>query len=171
MKTMFSKWALAILFSAALIRPSGLHAQGYGSSQSVSPSSVMGVSRQDAQRNTLRAVFAQVDWFRNATRTAPNFPFGGCQMLQDQFELLRAQYNNQLKSTLTARQLTLGANDLAELDAGLDVIEEALVSLQSGADRFVFSKMCRVLNEAMREWGKEMDRVSRRLKIGSGLIQ
>ena len=83
-----------------------------------------------AQRNALNLLLNQVSWFQNATRTASSYTGGGYGMLVQQFQAVRAQYSG-LKSTLNPQQLASGANQLAELDAGLDIIQEAFTDYQT----------------------------------------
>src|SRR5712671_3464830 len=73
----------------------------------------------NSQRNTLNALRAQVNWFRNATHRAPNFITGNYEMVWQQFQQMRSAYN-EFKATLTPNQLTAAANELAQLEAGLD---------------------------------------------------
>src|SRR5215471_13399896 len=84
----------------------------------------------DMQRNALNAVRAQVSWFQNTTRTAPNYGENGYGNVLQQFDGLRAAYSA-LKQTLTPQQSTAGANAFAELDAGLNILEEAFTNYQN----------------------------------------
>jgi hypothetical protein len=123
-----------------------------------------------AQRNAMNLVLNQLNWFQNATRTASAYSGGGYGLLVQQFQAVRDQYAG-FKSTLNPQQLTSGANQVAELDAGLDIIQEAFADYQaavangqSGAS--AFSNMCRVLNEAMGVWGQEFKKDCRQLRVG-----
>jgi hypothetical protein len=123
-----------------------------------------------AQRNALNLVINQVNWFQNATRTASSYTGGGYGVLVQQFQSVREQYAG-LKSTLTPQQLTSGANQLAELDAGLDIIQEAFADYQTQvgngqSNASAFSNMCRVLNEAMGVWAQELKKDCRQLRVG-----
>src|SRR6516162_6331115 len=84
----------------------------------------------DAQRNALNALRAQLNYFQNATRSAPNYGVQGYDSVLDQFQGFREAYNG-FKQTLTPQQLARGANALAELDAGLDIIAEAFTNFQN----------------------------------------
>src|SRR5215469_7235121 len=77
----------------------------------------------DTQRNALNAVRAQINWFQNTTRTAPNYGENGYGNVLQQFQGIRGAYS-ELKATLTPQQAAAGANAFAELDAGLDILEE-----------------------------------------------
>lgn len=123
-----------------------------------------------AQRNALNLVLNQVNWFQNSTRTASSYTGGGYGMLMQQFQGVRDQYAG-FKSTLTPQQLTYGANQLAELDAGLDIIQEAFADYQTQvgngqSNASAFSNMCRVLNEAMGVWAQELKKDGRQLRVG-----
>jgi hypothetical protein len=123
-----------------------------------------------AQRNALNLVLNQVTWLQNATRTAPAYSGGGYGILVQQFQAVRDQYSG-LKSTLTPQQLTSGANQLAELDAGLEIIQEAFTDYQTAvangqSSRTALANMCRVLNEAIRVWTRELKQTCRQLRVG-----
>jgi len=123
-----------------------------------------------AQRNAMNLVISQVGWLQSATRTASSYTGGGFGLLVQQFQAVRAQYTG-LKSTLTPQLLTTGASQAAELDAGLDIIQEAFTDYQaavangqSGAS--AFRNLCRVLNEAIGLWVQEFKQDCRKLRIG-----
>lgn len=80
-----------------------------------------------------------------------------------------------LTQTLTPRQSAYGANDLAELNTGLDILEEAFTDYQEdvAAGRpagSALAKMCQALREGSSLWLQEMNKTSFRLKIGSGVM-
>lgn len=117
------------------------------------------------QRDALNLVLNQVNWFQNATRTSS--AINGCALLVQQFQGVRDQYGV-LKSTLNPQQLASSANQLAELDSGLDIIQEAFTNYQTAvangqSNYTAFSNMCHVLNEAMGVWTKELKSVCRQL--------
>ena len=123
-----------------------------------------------AQRNALNAVVSQVSWFQNATRTASSYGGGGYGLLVQQFQGVRDQYAG-FKSTLTPQQLTSGANRLAELDAGLDIIQEAFADYQTAvangqSGTSAFSNMAQVLREAMGVWAQEFKKDCNQLRVG-----
>jgi hypothetical protein len=123
-----------------------------------------------AQRNSLNLVVNQVNWFQNATRTASSYSGNGYGLLVQQFQAVRDQYSG-LKSTLTPQQLNAGANQLAELDAGLNIIQEAFNDYQTAvgngqSSTTAFANMTRVLNEAMGVWAQELKRDCRDLRVG-----
>ncbi len=122
-----------------------------------------------AQRNALNALRAQVNWFRNATRTAPSYATGNYGMVLHQFQLMREAYNA-FKATLTPNQLTAGANELAELEAGLDILQEAFDDYQQDvavgrSPNAAFKSMCQVLNGAASVWLKELNKTAKRLRL------
>src|ERR1039458_7897028 len=123
-----------------------------------------------AQRNALNLVFNQVNWFQNATRTASSYAGGGYGLLLQQFQAVRDQYNG-LKSTLTPQQLASGANQLAELDAGLEIIQEVFTDYQTAvangqSSSTASANMGKVLNKAIGVWAQELKRDCRQLRIG-----
>jgi len=127
----------------------------------------------DAQRSALNSVRTQVNWLKNATRTASNFAGAqGYGNVRQQFDGLRGAYNG-LKQTLNPHQLSYGANDLAELDAGLDIIQEAFVNFEQdvAAGRPVdpaLRDMCQVLRQGSAVWLQELNKKVSRLRIGWG---
>jgi len=123
-----------------------------------------------AQRNAMNLVINQVNWFQNATRTASSVAGGGYGVLVQQFQAVRDQYAG-FKSTLTPQQLTSGANQVAELDAGLDIIQEAFGDYQAAvangqSSASAFRNLCQVLNEAIGVWVQEFKQDCRQLRVG-----
>ena len=123
-----------------------------------------------AQRSSLNLVLNQVNWFQNATRTASANNGGGYGMLVQQFQAVRDQYSG-LKRTLSPQQLASGANQLAELDAGLDILQEAFTDYQTAvangqSSSTALANMCQVLNEASRVWAQELKQDCRQLRVG-----
>jgi hypothetical protein len=121
------------------------------------------------QRNALNSVRSQVGWFRNATQNAPRFATGGYGMALHEFQLVRNAYWA-FKTTLTPGQLAAAANELAELDAGLEIIEEAFghYQLDVAAGRpadAALKSMCLALDQAAGVWLQELDRVTTILRI------
>jgi len=106
----------------------------------------------DAQRSALQNVRAQVNFFRNTLRTAPGYVNEGYAMVWQGFQAIRGAYGS-FKSTLTPNQLNAGANDLADLDAGLDIIQEAFGNFQEDVNSgqssaSSFRNLCQVLSSA-----------------------
>ncbi len=124
-----------------------------------------------AQRNAMNAVRNQVDWLQNATRTAANFgPQGGSQNLWQQFQSLRGAYA-EFKQTLSPQQLNQGANSLAEIDAGLDIIQQAFSNYEEDLAggrpaTTALRDLCQVLREGSRVWWQELNRCCSRLRVG-----
>ena len=123
-----------------------------------------------AQRNSLNLVLNRVGWLQNATRTASSYAGGGYGLLLQQFQAVRGQYNG-LKSTLTPQQLASGANQLAELDAGLEIIQEVFTDYQTAvangqSSSTASANMGKVLNKAIGVWAQELKRDCRQLRIG-----
>ena len=166
MKFISSKLALplglGLLVSLAVLWASVVYAQA--------PLPFAAPTTPMAQRNSLNLVLNQVSWFQNATRTASAYSGSGYGLLVQQFQAVRAQYNG-LKSTLTPQQLTSGANQLAELDAGLDIIQEAFTDYQTAvangqSSNTASANLRQVLNEAMRVWTQELKQDCRQLRVG-----
>ena len=129
-----------------------------------------------AQRNAMNLVVNQVSWFQNATRTASSYAGGGGYgLLVQQFQAVRDQYAG-FKSTLNPQQLNSGANQVAELDSGLDIIQEAFTDYQTAvangqSGSSAFANMSQVLNEAMGVWVQEFKQDCRQLRVGWWVIQ
>jgi len=67
--------------------------------------------------------------------------------------------------------LSAGANQVAELDSGLDIIQEAFADYQNAvangqSDSSAFANMKQVLNEAMGVWVQEFKKDCRQLRVG-----
>jgi hypothetical protein len=123
-----------------------------------------------AQRNAMNLVINQVSWFQNATRTASSYTGGGYGLLVQQFQAVRDQYSG-FKSTLNPQQLNSGANQVAELDSGLDIIQEAFADYQNAvangqSNSSAFANMSQVLNEAMGVWVQEFKQDCRQMQVG-----
>jgi len=126
----------------------------------------------DAQRNTLAAVRSQVNWLQNATRTAPNNVSGGYGNVWQQFQALRAAYTG-LTQTLNPQQLAQGANDFAELNAGLDIIQEAFTNCQEAVNagqtqNAALRDMCQIIRQATQVWLQEFNNRCAKLRVGWG---
>jgi hypothetical protein len=123
-----------------------------------------------AQRNAMNLVLNQINWFQNATRSASSLYNNGYGLLTQQFQAVRDQYAG-FKSTLNPQQLSSGANRLAELDAGLDIIQEAFTDYQTGVANgqstyTALANMRRVLNKAIGVWAQEFKQDCRQLQVG-----
>jgi hypothetical protein len=122
-----------------------------------------------AQRNALNFLRSQVDWFRTATQNAPRFGTERYGMVWNRFLSVRSAFNA-FQRTLTPVQLRAAANELAELEAGLDIIQEGFVDYQQdvGSGRVAnaaFRSMSQALDQAAGVWLQELDRVARLLQI------
>jgi hypothetical protein len=122
-----------------------------------------------AQRTALNSVRAQVNWLRNATRTASTRSTGSYGQVWQQFQMLRQTYDG-FKATLTPEQLRAAANEIAELDAGLDILQQAFdeynQDIAAGrAEPQAFKTMCQVLNNGAGLWLQELNKVAKRLRI------
>ena|SRR5260221_10047800 len=92
--------------------------------------------------------------------------------IQLQFDGLRAAYGG-LKNTLTPKQLAYGANDLAEMDAGLDILQDAFCNYEQDiADGRplgpALNRMCQAVRQGSDLWLQELKRKAARLRIGRG---
>ena len=124
----------------------------------------------DSQRAAMNAVHAQVNWVQNATRNAPNHGQNGAAMLDQQFGGLRGAFE-EFKRVLTPAQQSAGANDLAELGAGLDIIAEAFSEYQNDIangrpNSTALRNLCQVLARATDVWYQEFKKDCSRLRIG-----
>jgi hypothetical protein len=118
----------------------------------------------------LGEVRSQINWLLNATRTASNFGANGYGNLWGQFQAVRNAYNT-FKQSLNPRQLGEGANSFAELDAGLDIIQEAFTNYQNDvaagrAANLALRDLCQVLREASQMWLQEFNKDCSRLRVG-----
>ena len=153
---------LASLVVLALLSPRLLRAQppwGFAP-----PNSPM------AQRNALNVVQAQVNWLQNACRIASGYATGSYGNVWQQFTMLCAAYNS-FKATLTEQQLAAGANELAELDAGLGILQEAFTDYQQQvaagqSSSSALRRMCQDLDEAAGVWWNELNNDSQQLGVG-----
>jgi hypothetical protein len=123
-----------------------------------------------AQRNALNSVRSQVRWLQTSTRTAPHVGEQGYGTVWRSFQDLRLGFVA-LTQTLTPQQSMYGANNLAELNVGLDIIQEAFRNYEediaggrpSGP---ALEKMCLVLRQSSAVWQQELNKTSSRLRIG-----
>jgi hypothetical protein len=124
----------------------------------------------DTQRAAMNSVRAQVNWLQNATRTAPNYGQNGAAMLDQQFGGLRGSFE-EFKRVLTPAQQNAGANDLAELGAGLDIIAEAFNEYQNDIANgrptsTALRNLSQVLARATDVWYQEFKKDCSRLRVG-----
>ena len=83
---------------------------------------------------------------------------------------MRDQYNG-FKSTLTPQQLASSTNQLAELDAGLDIIQKAFTNYQTAvangqSSNTVSANLRQVLNKAIQVWTHKLKQDRRQLRVG-----
>jgi hypothetical protein len=128
------------------------------------------ITTPTAQRNALATVRSQVDWLQNATRTASSYTTGPAGLLGQRFQAVRGAYAA-FKATLTPQQLDIGANEIAELDAGLNIIEEAFTNYEQDvaagqSASTALRSLCRALNDASAVWLKELETDARHLQVG-----
>ena len=123
-----------------------------------------------AQRNAMNLVVNQANLFQNATGSASSYAGLGYGLLVRQIQALRNQYGA-FVSTLTLEQLASGASQLAELEAGLEMIEgafsDSLTAVANGqSSNTASAHLRRVLNEAIRVWTQEFKQQTRQLQVG-----
>lgn len=124
----------------------------------------------DAQRNALNSVRTQVKFFRKSTRTAQNLATGASGMVWEQFQAVRRAFNS-FKATLKPQQKAEGANELAELDAGLGVMQAAFrenpqVTSDGGSGPIALRSTWRVLDQAAGVWLRQFNKDSARIRGG-----
>ena len=122
------------------------------------------------QRNALNLLLNQVNWFQNAARSASSYPDGGYGLLVHQFQAVRDHYNR-FKSTLTPQQLASSTNQLAELDAGLDIIQKAFTNYQTAvangqSSNTASANLRQALNKAIQVWTHKLKQHRRQLRVG-----
>ena len=91
-------------------------------------------------------------------------------MVWQQFQTLRGTYGG-FAVSLTPRQSAAGANELEQLNAGLDIIQEAFGEFQDDVAaghpaNIAFRRMCEDLDEATGVWLQEFNRCCSRLRVG-----
>jgi hypothetical protein len=121
-----------------------------------------------AQRQAINFVRARVDSLKNATRNAPRYGAGADGLVWREFQELRAQFTA-FTRTLDPQQY--GANEIAELSAGLDILQESFGNYQEdlAAGRspgLAIRDLCEVLRRAADVWLDEFNRDCVRLRIG-----
>ena len=122
-----------------------------------------------AQRGAAGGVRAQVGWVQNACQTAPSYGDGGYGNVWQQFQNLRGAYVG-FKNTLTPQQLSAGANEIAELDAGLDILQESFNNYQEDvaagqSTNSALNSLCQVLSQASGVWLQEFNRDCGRIGV------
>ena len=127
----------------------------------------------DTQRNAINLVQTQVSWLQNGTMTASSYTYSdqGYYKLERNFQGLRDAYSA-FKQKLSQQQVAYGANGLAQLDAGLDIIQEAFGNYQEdlSAGRppaMAMGNLCRVLNQGSAIWLQEFNTICRQLSVGA----
>jgi hypothetical protein len=121
-----------------------------------------------AQNNAMNLVLNQVRLCQNATR-ASSYQ-NGYGLLVQRFQEIRSQYAG-FKTTLTPAQWNYGGNRLAELDAGLDIIQEAFADYQTAvangqSPSHAYNNLKQVLNQALATWAQEFRQVSHQIRVG-----
>jgi hypothetical protein len=124
----------------------------------------------DNQTDAMSAVKFQVSSLESITSNAGTFDTGQYQMVWMQFQALRREYYG-LKATLSQQQLQNGANQWAELDSGLGILQEAFSDYQSDVNNgqdatWAFKNMCQVLGEAAEVWFQEFKKDCDELQVG-----
>jgi hypothetical protein len=124
----------------------------------------------DIQRNAMKLVRTQVGWLQNSTMTAASYGYTGYDKVWRNFQGLRDAYNV-FKQKLSPQQLNYGANNLAELDAGLDIIQQAFGNCQQDmaagrSQTMAMNSMCRVLNQGAGIWLQEFNKTCTQLQVG-----
>jgi hypothetical protein len=122
-----------------------------------------------AQQNALAGVQSQINWLQNATRTAPNTP-GGYDLLWQRFQEVRGAFNA-FVGTLTPAQAQYGANDLAELNAALDIIQGTFSNYQGDlangrSSALALRSLCQVLSQTATLWLQELNQDCARMRVG-----
>ncbi len=160
--------ALTLSAAALLTRPGPMPAQAQEPLPFGPPVAVS--TTPTSQRNALNNVRSRITWLQNATRTAPNYATGGFEIVSQQFRYLRASFEA-FEMTLNPWQRTNGANEIAELEAGLDILEEALGNYQgdvaAGRQPYLALRdMCKVLRDGADVWVKQLNKNSSTLRVG-----
>jgi hypothetical protein len=125
---------------------------------------------KNAQRAAVTEVRSQANWLLNATRTAPGYATGGAGLVWNQFQSMRQAYSN-LGFTLFPRQREDGANQWAELSAGLDILQEAFANYENDLaggrpEKAALRDLCSVLGDSTRVWLAQFNQDCARLTVG-----
>jgi hypothetical protein len=128
-----------------------------------------------SQRNALAVVRSEVNRLQNATKVAPNYGAQGSGHIWQAFQGVRQAYTA-FVPTLTPQQQASGAAHLAELDAGLGIIEEAFANYQADLaaghpERMAIRSLCRVMQEGSALWLQELNKTCSQLRVGWGAPQ
>jgi hypothetical protein len=121
-------------------------------------------------RQLLDQIRTQLHWLESATRTSSMFNTGADVLLWRHYDGLGVSFRA-FQRSLSPQQQEFGANNLAELDAGLAIIGEAFANFQDDLNQgrhgtVAFRTLCQVLRDSARVWGQEMNRVARQLQVG-----
>src|SRR5258707_916163 len=78
---------------------------------------------------------------------------------------------NALKHTLNPQQSANGGNAIAELDAGLDILQEAFGNFQNDlaagrSANVALRDMCQVLRQGMQLWSQQLNKTCSQLQVG-----
>jgi hypothetical protein len=124
-------------------------------------------------RITLVPLQRQLDQFQRTCRMAPGYyTQGGYDMVWQQFQALRSTYAA-FQEALSPNQAYEGGNDLADLDAGLDIIQKAFTRYQNNRAATYpasasFDSLCKVLSRSVTVWSLELQEVFNRLRSVRG---
>jgi len=172
MKSITFKYAVAagLLLGAVLLSTSERLLRAQPAYPYAPPPMMASPTTPGAQRNAMNTVQSQVGWLQNATRTASSYTTGAAGTVYQQFQTLRGAYAA-FTATLNPQQSANGANELAELSAGLNILQEAFTNYQddlaNGRDPgAALTDMCQVLNQAAGVWLQEFNQDCRRLQVG-----
>lgn len=123
-----------------------------------------------AQRSAMQNVQSQIGWFQNSLRTASGYQPGSYGNIWQQFQNLRGSFFG-FRNSLSSNQQSRAANDLAQLQAGLDILQEAFSNYQQEvangqSSSYALNDMCQVLYQASGVWSQEFNRVCNRVRVG-----
>jgi hypothetical protein len=154
-----------VLLPALWVLPAGSQPWPYAA-----PPPFAAPTNPSAQRSAADGVRSQVGWVQNACRTASSYGDSGYGTLWQQFQTLRGAYTG-FKNTLSPLQLNNGANEIAELDAGLDILQESFNNYQEdvagGQPTYsALNSLCQVLSQASGVWVQEFNRDCARIGVG-----
>lgn len=122
-----------------------------------------------APAQAAKNVRTRVEWLKNATVTAPSYSTGGAGLVARAFETLRLEYSGFARS-LGPQQRANGANELAELAAGLDIIQEAFSNFEQDraagrSEGVALRELCDVIAKAADVWLREFNQDCVRLRV------
>jgi hypothetical protein len=122
------------------------------------------------QRQFYEQLLMQLRWLQNATQSASMLNTAPDVTLFRQFDAIGVAFRA-FTQTLTPWQAQRGANELADLDAGLSIIGEAFPNFQEDLNQgrspqIALRTLCQVLREASQVWERQLRQTATTIRVG-----